>query len=197
MKASRKMPKGNKNIPRIKLYKKRLHQMSKLSPDNATGLKPAESTQSSTHRTISTPELFEHILSYLSPFELSHTRRVNTFFRNTIDHSLPLQKNLFLRPCAPARLEASDGSVTASSRHYAIHPLLNRTTSNPKSVFETDLYVAPFPGELHGQLELYTLHQLTQTFEDASGLSNSDDSPLHRMYLTNPPVKRVEKDLDR
>jgi hypothetical protein len=54
------------------------------------------SDQSSVHKTIETPELLEHILSHLPSLDLYHARRVSQSFRNAIDRSPALQKNLFL-----------------------------------------------------------------------------------------------------
>jgi hypothetical protein len=56
--------------------------------------------QSPVHKTLETPELLEQILSFVPSLDLCHARRTSQTFRNVIDHSLVLQKNLFLRPHA-------------------------------------------------------------------------------------------------
>jgi len=157
-------------------------------------LNPAHPNQSAIHKTIATTELLEQILHNLSIFELCRARRTSRLFRNTIDYSLLLQRDLFLRPHTRSLREAVEDSAAADSSP-STHPLVARASSGliPKaeSDFETDFY---FEGGLSGEpgqcSNLRNLHRLTQTYRDVSGLA--DDSLLHNMFLTNPPVKQVE-----
>lgn len=58
--------------------------------------------QSPVHQILEIPELLEQILSFVLSLDLCRARRTSRIFRNTIDRSLVLQKNMFLIPYAPA-----------------------------------------------------------------------------------------------
>jgi hypothetical protein len=165
-------------------------------------------TQVPVHKTIETTELLERILYYVPTLDLCCARRVSKEFRNTIDNSLSLQKNLFLKASAYAlqgslEYEDNDEQITenhefhpliaASIREY--HPLITASIrENPMSDFWTSLYLwnPRNDTELEASpiFAICSLNQLTQTFENAGGVS--EDSLLYNMYLTNPPVKKVE-----
>jgi hypothetical protein len=179
---------------------------------------------SSLHKAIETPELLEHILSHLPPLELCHARLVSKMFRNVIDHSLVLQKNLFLVPSAltpslnpespfancllidehdfeiaqapPAGWRTCRPEVRPSAHFHPIlgfYPLeLDGLPRNRKSDFTTNFTIHSIDydvedGAHYIGLKRCDLSKLTQTFDNPSGLP--DDSPLHRMFLTNPPIK--------
>jgi len=150
------------------------------------------------HKNIDTIELLERILYYVPPLDLYCARRVSKTFRNTIDGSLSLQKNLFLKPCAyppPGTLEHEDNYGRNTEYHENVHPIIaGYTPKNRKSDFWTSLRSwNNSDGEKLPILSCCSLNQLTQTFENVSGFS--EDSPLFKMYLTNPPVKVVEIDI--
>jgi hypothetical protein len=108
-----------------------LHELEPLlAPNSApdTALKPAHPNQSAIHKTIATTELLEQILSSLSIFELCRARRTSRTFRNTIDYSLLLQRDLFLRPHTRSLQEAGEDSVAADSSP-STHPLIARGSS--------------------------------------------------------------------
>jgi hypothetical protein len=191
--------------------------------------------QSPVHKTLETPELLEQILSFVPSLDLCHARRTSQTFRNVIDHSLVLQKNLFLRPHAriPSTIPCShlipqwngapdfancilldqhdlevahnpelhpmtimgDDPVLRPSPHF--HPILilDKMPQNLKSDFEiilNILYLAtdPFDGLPAFARAFCSLKKLTQTFDNVSGVSK--DSPLHKMFITNPPIKKVD-----
>jgi hypothetical protein len=196
------------------------------------------SDQSSVHKTIETPELLEHILSHLPSLDLCHARRVSQSFRNAIDRSPALQKNLFLvdrssvlqKNCSLIPLAYSDLSTfgpdfancllidqhdfevaqtpelhpsfilvdepeTRPASHF--HPILalDEVPRNLRSDFQTTLNILylstdHFDGSPAFTRAFCKLHKLTQTFDNVSGLP--EDSPLHRMFITNPPIKKVE-----
>ena len=190
MESSRESPENTKT----ELLELQPLQMPKSPPDiGRTALNPAHPNQSAIHKTIAITELLEQILSNLSIFELCRARRASRIFRNTIDYSLLLQRDLFLEPHTRSLQEAGEDSVAADSS-ASTHPLIARAGPNlkskPESEFETDLYLEGRFAEPGGYSVLRNLHQLTQTYGDISGLA--DDSILHNMFLTNPPVKQVE-----
>jgi hypothetical protein len=170
----------------------------------ATGDHTTDATLSPVHRVLETPELLENILAYLpythkaSPLELC--RRVNRFFCNTINHSLMLQRNLFLksngRYCNSSERGSESWFEFYKGRmfccNHEMHPLLLRTEPNPDSDFTAYFYIYNFtePGYVRNHPVEFDLHRFTQTFENVSGLC--DDSSIHKMFLTNPPIKVVE-----
>jgi hypothetical protein len=154
-------------------------------------------TQLPVHKTIETTELLGRILYYVPTLDLCCARRVSKKFRNTIDNSLSLQKNLFLKASAYALQESleyedNDEQITANHEY---HPLIAASIQkNPMSDFWTSLYLWNPRNDTGFEpspiFATRSLNQLTQTFENASGVS--EDSLLYDMYLTNPPVKKVE-----
>jgi hypothetical protein len=66
---------------------------------------------------------------------------------------------------------------------------------NLKSDFEICLYIRylrtnPLDGSPVFTRSFCNLNKLTQTFDNVSGVS--EDSQLHKMFITNPPIKQVE-----
>lgn len=53
--------------------------------------------------------------------------------------------------------------------------------------FGTDPFDDEFPAFARAS---FNLNKLTLTFDNVSGISK--DSPLHKMFLTNPPIKKIE-----
>jgi hypothetical protein len=175
-------------------------------PESSSSIAAGDhTTQSPVHRVLETTELLEKILFYLpythtaSPLELC--RRVNKFFRNTIDHSLMLQRELFLKSngrycCSMERgHEAGSFSIYKGEMfcgYHTIYPLLLPTKLKPESDFTAHFYLFNIVEEgyvAHHPVQ-FTLDRFTQTLENVSGLC--DDSSIHKMYLTNPPIKVVE-----
>jgi hypothetical protein len=180
-----------------------LDQMPVSSSSIAAGDHTTNTIQSPVHRVLETPELLENILAYLpythkaSPLELC--RRVNRFFRNTIDQSLMLQRNLFLKSngrSSPMDTGYDSGFIIYKGKmhccYYELHPLLLRTDPNPDSDFATYFYIYNIveSGYVHDQPVQFDLHRFTQTFENVSGLCG--DSSIHKMFITNLPTKVVE-----
>jgi hypothetical protein len=172
---------------------------SLLSSATSTDLSGiTNSTQTQAHKAIGTIELLERILYYVSALDLYRARRVSKTFRNTIDGSLSLQKNLFLKPCAyppPGTIEHEDNHGRNAEYHENVHPIIaGYTPKNRKSDFWTSLRSwNDNGGEKLPILSCCSLNQLTQTFENVGGVS--EDSTLFKMYLKNPPVKMVEIDI--
>jgi hypothetical protein len=124
-------------------------------PESSSSIAAGDhTTQSPVHRVLETTELLEKILFYLpythtaSPLELC--RRVNKFFRNTIDHSLMLQRELFLKSngrycCSMERgHEAGSFSIYKGEMfcgYHTIHPLLLPTKLKPESDFTAHFYL--------------------------------------------------------
>jgi hypothetical protein len=183
-----------------------LIQMPLSSSSIAAEDHTTDSTQSPIHKVLETPELVEKILEYLpythtaSPLELC--RRVNKFFCNTIDHSLVLQRKLFLKSNGRYNGSMEQGCESGFLYYkremhccfHELHPLLQHRPfeRNPKSDFTACffLYNITEPGYIVNHPVQFNLHRFTQTLENVSGLC--DDSSVHKMFLTNPPIKIVE-----
>ena len=182
----------------------------------------------SVHKTFDIPELLEHILSYVPALDLCRARRTSQIFRNAIDRSLVLQRNLFLVPSARAPswicqpefancilidqhdIDIAQNPETRIDYSFAEDPnqLDIRPSShfdpifasddmprNLKSDFSRCLYIRylrtnPLDGSPVFTRSFCNLYKLTQTFDNVSGVS--EDSLLHNMFLTNPPIKEVE-----
>jgi hypothetical protein len=168
-----------------------------------TGDHATHSTLSPVHRVFETTELLENILTHLpyahNTFPLVLCRRVSRLFRNTVDHSLRLQRDLFLKSNG-RRCPSMDGGHEISLEIHRgrmhcrndIHPLSFPAECNPKSDFAAYffLYNIVQVGYFANSRATFNLNRFTQTFENVSGLC--DDSLIHKMYLTNPPIKVVE-----
>jgi hypothetical protein len=125
MESSRESPERTKIEP----HELQPVQIPQSPPDTGhTGLKPAHPNQSAIHKTIATTELLEQILHNLSIFELCRARRTSRLFRNTVDYSLLLQRDLFLRSLTRSLQEADEDSVAVDSSPFT-HPLIARATS--------------------------------------------------------------------
>lgn len=174
----------------------------------------ASNTSSSVaHKLIGTTELCEQILGYFSCAELCRAKRVCRTFREVIDHSLMLQRHLFLAPCTEAIPEGSIKTDDEWHMLYDFHPILAFDgVPNPQPGFHTvlgfdglqnpqsDFQIQLQPSQSHEPtaerwIRCYThgpsstLNRLTQTFGNPSGVS--DQSSLRKMYLSNLPIKDV------
>jgi hypothetical protein len=180
-----------------------LGQIPVLSSSITTGDVTMHSTLSPVHRAFETTELLENILTHLlyahNTFLLVLCRRVSRLFRNNVDHSLRLQRDWFLKSNG-CRCPSMDGGHEISLEIHRgrmhcrndIHPLLFPAECNPKSDFAAyfSLYNIVQVGYFANSRATFNLNRFTQTFENVSGLC--DDSLIHKMYLTNPPIKVVE-----
>jgi hypothetical protein len=134
MESSRESPERTKTEP----HELQPVQIPQSPPDTGhTGLKPAHPNQSAIHKTIATTELLEQILHNLSIFELCRARRTSRLFRNTIDYSLLLQRDLFLRPLTRSLQEADEDSVAVDSSP-STHPLIARAGSGQRMAMPDD-----------------------------------------------------------
>ncbi|KAM0692001.1 hypothetical protein Q7P36_008202 [Cladosporium allicinum] len=183
--------------PPIELHKSMPTSIQEPAPpsDVAAASEASDSDSTLIHKPIGTTELCEQILGYLSCTELCRTKRVCQRFRDVIDHSAMLQKNLFLRPSTEAFPEGSLTSDVPWHVLYNFHTLVvSNALPNPRPDFEIQLrpvrkrdpndhlvfyYAGPCP----------TLNHFIQTFDNISGVSNR--SSLRKMYFSNPPVKEV------
>jgi hypothetical protein len=162
-----------------------LGQIPVPSSSITTGDNTTHSTLSPVHRVFETTELLENILTHLpyahNTIPLVLCRRVSRLFRNTVDHSLRLQRDLFLKPNG-RRCPSMDGG----------HEIALEIECNPKSDFAAyfSLYNIVQVGYFANSRATFNLNRFTQTFENVSGLC--DDTLIHKMYLTNPPIKVVE-----
>lgn len=197
------MEESHQITPSLESRDSALIQIPAPSSIIAAGDHTTDSIQSPVYRALETPELLENILAYLpytreaSPLELC--RRVNRFFRNTIDHSVMLQRNPFLK---------SNGGYSSMEKGYdsrfmiykrkmfcmfhEMHPLLFPAELNLESDFTAYFYIYNIveSGEVRDHPVQFNLHRFTQTPENVSGLC--DDSSIHKMFLNNPPIKVVE-----
>ena len=139
------------------------------------------------YKLIDTTELCEQTLGYLSCTELCRAKRVCQRFRDVIDNSLVLQRNLFLKPCDGARPKGPRKTGDTLHNLQNFHPLLTSDIApNPESDFQIKFWpVCIYSGDGWNP----SMDKLTQTFEDVSGVS--DDSSLHKMYLSNPPLTQI------
>jgi hypothetical protein len=155
------------------------------------GSQAAESDSKLAYKLIGTTELCEQILGYLSCTELSRAKRVCRTFRDVIDCSLMLQRHLFLALWTEALPEVVMKADEEWHILYDFHTILaTEAPPNPQSDFQIQLQ----PVLKHGNWLYFTgpfstLNQLTQTFENVSGVS--DHSCLRKMFLSNPPVKQI------
>lgn len=163
--------------------------------DVAAASKASDSDSTLIHKLIGTTELCEHILGYLSCTELCRTKRVCQRFRDVIDHSAMLQKNLFLRPSTEAFPEGSLTSGVPWHVLYNFHTLVV-STALPSTRPDFEIQLRPVrKRDTNNDLVFYyagpcpTLNHFIQTSDDISGVSTR--SSLRKMYLSNPPVKKV------
>ena len=173
------------------------------------------SYQSPVHQVFDTPELLENILRHLRGVRAGTTtlnpkrlptcrvlklcRLVSKTFRNTIDHSVLLQVEMFLKSNGLVLPEGWEDGCQIWRREFItyhdIHPMLFPTfpsDPNPRSDFGVVLRPPNFvvSGYIQNTAYWFNLNRFTQTLENVSGLC--EDSHFHKMYITNPPVKKVQ-----
>jgi len=158
------------------------------------GSQAAESDSKLAYKLIGTTELCEQILGHLSCPELCRAKRVCRTFRDVIDCSLILQRHLFLAPCTEALPEGVIRTHDEWYMLYDFHTILaTEAPPNPQSDFQIQLQSLLEHGNCvysdYSAGPFSTLNQLTQTFENVSGVS--DHSCLRKMFLSNPPVKQI------
>jgi hypothetical protein len=166
--------------------------------DAAAGNEVSDSGSTLIGKLIGTTELCEQILGHLSCTELCRAKRVCKRFRDVIDDTLMLQQKLFLKPYNEALPEGPVKTNDPWHSMYNFHPLLTSNIApNPQSDFRIELW--PLRDHDPNDIRIYSggtfpsMDRLIQTFEDASGVS--DDSSLHKMYLSNPPLKEISLSL--
>lgn len=155
---------------------------------------------SSIYKTFQTTELCEGILSHLSLLELWRARSVCKTFQKVIDHSPLLQKNTFLKP--RARITSETISHQAYLDQHEIHPLisnlsldlarnmtLSQLLANEDDVPDTPKLVRLFNVIKHDLDNPTPPIFFRKSF--AFGIESGDDSPVLRMYLSNPPSESV------
>lgn len=94
----------------------------------------------------------------------------------------------------PTSIYRDDPDIRPSS-HF--HPILDldNVPRNLKSDFQIQLNILYLRTDTSNEFPAFArafcqFPKLTQTFDNVSGLPK--DSPIHRMFLTNPPIKEVE-----
>lgn len=151
----------------------------------------AESITESTYVSVlGTVELLEHMLLQLPPTDVVRSRRVHSIWRATIAGSLPLRQHIILDP-TPIKHIITIHKEGLSAEHTRTSTNATLRTSTKSSCLCT-LCLLDDVATLGSHYET----MVCAVDIDVSKFSRLTGKEWRSMFITNPPAKDIDNDID-